>query len=81
MNNNAAFKKRKEHRLAAWKASRTTGFLVDEYATSTASPEDNLSDLETLRKMVYPGLSDHRMNKHVAHLKKAPPSAARVHNK
>lgn len=81
MNNNATFNKRKKHRMAAWKGSMTKGFPAEEHTASASSPEDNLSNLETLRRMVYPGLSDHRMNKHVTHMEKAPPSAARVHSK
>lgn len=82
MDKNAEFQKRKKRRLAAWKGSMTKGFPRDEQLLRKASPEDNLSDLEKLRKMIYPDLSDHRMNKHVAYLKKAHPfSAARVHSK
>ena len=81
MNNNATFNKRKKHRMATWKGSITAGFPAEEHTASESSPEDNLSHLETLRKMVYPGLSDHRMNKHITHLDKASPSTARVHNK
>lgn len=81
MNNNTKFDKRKKRRIATWKGSMTAGFPAEECTASESSPEDNLSHLETLRKMVYPGLSDNRMNKNVTHCEKASPSAARVHGK
>jgi hypothetical protein len=81
MNDNSTFKKRKKHRMATWKGSMSAGFPAEELMASESSPEDNLSHLETLRKMVYPGLSDHRMNKNVTHCEKASPSAGRVHSK
>lgn len=81
MNNNTTFDKRKKHRMATWKGSMTTEFPAEERTASESSPEDNLSHLEALRKMVYPGISDNRMDKNVTHFEKPSPSAARVHSK
>lgn len=59
------FLERRERRLNEWTGGNVAGKNDDVIPLSGKTPEENLADLETLRRMVYPELESGKMDKSV----------------